>query len=382
MSTYPISPALLSKPIIHPTLDTPLDLGSLTLKNRVVMASLTRNRGVVSNPVNATYYAQRASTGLIVSEGTLVTPQGTEWIDCPGLYDERTTAGWTNTVAEVHKAGGVIFAQLWHLGRVCHPHLQANVPNVGPSAVKAQGGKFRLLQGQPGYVTPVAIEKPQAYAMLYRHAAENARRAGFDGVELHAANGYLVNQFIDSKSNVRTDAYGGSPENRARFALEIIDHLIAVYGADRVGIKLSPSGGYNDMQGGEPDLPTYTYLVTQLAHRGIAYVQVTRYLDDFSAGGAKVDVLALGQLLKNSTTKFLVNGGFDAAEAELWVKQGKADAIVFGRPILATPDFKDRAIRGVQPNTDLKFNEFYVPKDNNPALGYTDYPFYQDGKVE
>ncbi|KAJ3285862.1 hypothetical protein HK104_009306 [Borealophlyctis nickersoniae] len=369
-------PALLAKPVIHKTLNSSLQVGDVTLKNRIVMASLTRNRGVISNRVNAEYYAQRASTGLIISEGTLIEPQGTEWINAPGIYSEQQIKGWKGTTNLVHEAGGLIFAQLWHLGRVCHPHLQANLPNIGPSAIGATGGKFRLLAGEPGYVTPTAIEDPKTYIELYRKAAQNAKAAGFDGVELHSANGYLVNQFIDSRSNQRTDAYGGSPENRARFALEAIDALISVYGPKRVGIKFSPSGGYNDMQGGPADLPTYIHLVKEIEKRGIAYVQVTRYLDDFSAGGQKVDVDQFRPLLKN--TRFFVGGAFTPAEAEEWLKEGKADAVVFGRSVLGTPDFAVRAVRGEEANKDLNYKLFYVVENGDPRIGYSDYPFWGD----
>ncbi|KAI8590880.1 hypothetical protein BDZ88DRAFT_460428 [Geranomyces variabilis] len=383
MST--VAQTLLSKPIVNPHLAAPLKLGPLELPNRIVMASLTRNRATygAANQDMAKYYAQRASTGLILSEGTLVTPQGIEWPEAPGIYDARTTGtdgksssasvGWKSNVDAVHKAGGLIFAQLWHLGRVAHPLLQANVPSPGPSAVKAEGGKFRHLVGEPGYVTPHAIADPSQYALLYRKAAEHAKAAGFDGVELHAANGYLVNQFIDGASNVRTDKYGGSPENRARFALEAIDHLIDVYGADRVGIKLSPSGGYNTMRG-SADLPVYIHLVKELEKRGIAYVQAVRFLPDFSAGGEAVDIGVLRALV--SKTKFFANGAFTAAEAEEWIKEGKADAIVFGRSVLNTPDFALRAVRGVEPNKDTKWAELYVVKDGDRSIGYSDYPFW------
>ncbi|KAJ3163702.1 hypothetical protein HDU86_000296 [Geranomyces michiganensis] len=384
MST--VSQALLNKPVVHSHLASPLKLGPLELKNRIIMASLTRNRATLgaANKHMAEYYGQRASTGLILSEGTLVTPQGIEWPEAPGIYDARTagtdgknssaSVGWKSNIDAVHKAGGLIYAQLWHLGRVAHPLLQGNVPPPGPSAVKAEGGKFRHLVGEPGYVTPHAIADPSQYALLYRKAAEHAKAAGFDGVELHAANGYLVNQFIDGVSNVRTDKYGGSPENRARFALEAIDHLIDVFGADRVGVKLSPSGGYNTMRGGAADLPVYIHLVKEFEKRGLAYVQVVRFLPDFSAGGQAVDIGELRAHL--SKTKFFANGAFSAAEAEEWIKTGKADAIVFGRSVLNTPDFAERAIRGVDANKDTKWAELYVVKDNDPTIGYSDYPFW------
>ncbi|RKO89612.1 hypothetical protein BDK51DRAFT_20470, partial [Blyttiomyces helicus] len=242
------------------SLASPLEIGELTIKNRFVLASLTRNRnpGTVPNELNVEHYRQRSTAGLILSEGVMIEPLGAEWTNAPGIYSEKQIAGWCKVTDAVHVEGSLIFAQLWHIGRTAHPTLQAGQPNVGPSAVAAKGGKFRQLEGYVG-----AIEDPQRYIDLYRIAAQNAKRAGFDGVEVHSANGYLPHQFIDSTANKRTDKWGGSNENRTRFTIEAVKAAIEGFGdASRVGIKLSPSGGYNDVGDSEEILvPTYTHLV-------------------------------------------------------------------------------------------------------------------------
>ena len=222
----------------------PVQLGALSLRNRFVMASLTRNRGFVPGDVNLQYYQQRAKeAGLILSEGTLVELQGSEWPYTPGIWRKDQVEGWKPIIKAVHAEGCLMACQLWHMGRVLHPLHQGGKPNIGPSALAAKGGKFRLLTGNPPYQVPQAIPDPEEYVAIYRAAAVRAQEAGFDAVELHGANGYLVHQFLDPTSNQRKDEWGGSMENRCRFALRIIDELIGVYGADRVGIKLSPAGG-------------------------------------------------------------------------------------------------------------------------------------------
>ncbi|RKO83810.1 hypothetical protein BDK51DRAFT_24687 [Blyttiomyces helicus] len=247
-------------------LATPLTIGSLSLKNRFVLASLTRdrNRNTVPEDLNAEYYAQRSTAGLVLGEGVMIEPLGSEWSNAPGIFNEDQIAGWCKVTDAVHAGGSFIFAQLWHIGRVAHPVLQAGLPNVGPSAVAAQGGKFRQLAGSPGYVVPQAIADPQHYIDLYRVAAQNAKRAGFDGVEIHSANGYLAHQFLDATANQRTDKWGGSSVNRTRFVIEAVKAAIEGFGdSTRVGIKLSPAGGYNDV--GDPEdvlIATYSHLVT------------------------------------------------------------------------------------------------------------------------
>ena len=235
-------------PHIH-RLFEPVTIGALRLRNRFVMAAMTRNRGFVPNKVNVEYYRQRASeAGMLLSEGTLVELSGSEWPGVPGIFRKDQIAGWKPIVDAVHSQGALFACQLWHLGRVLHPLHQGGAPNVGPSAVAAKGGRFRLLEGKPGYQVPQAIADPEEYIALYRAAAVNAKAAGFDAVEAHGSNGYLIHQFIDPTSNHRTDHWGGSVENRCRFPIRVMEELIAVWGADRVGIKLSPAGGYNDVR--------------------------------------------------------------------------------------------------------------------------------------
>ncbi|KAJ8077586.1 hypothetical protein AAF712_009067 [Marasmius tenuissimus] len=235
----------------------PLQIGPLNLRNRIVMSALTRSRsigeGLVPNEVNVEYYKQRAAGGaaLIVSEGTLVSRQGTEWPHVPGIWTEEQVQGWKKVTDAVHAEGSLIFAQIWHVGRVAHPDApeqkKAGYPVYAPSAVSARGGKFRFLPGEPGYTTPTEIDDPSKLVEQFKLGAKNAKAAGFDGVEVHGANGYLVHQFLDSTVNKRTDKWGGSVENRARFALEVVKAAIEVWGPNRVAIKLSPTGGYNDM---------------------------------------------------------------------------------------------------------------------------------------
>ncbi|KAG6836940.1 hypothetical protein H0H93_000830 [Arthromyces matolae] len=233
---------------------TPLKVGSVTLRNRIAMSALTRNRAPATIPSDAMteYYAQRADggAGLITTEGVLITRQGTEWPFAPGLWSKEQVSGWKPIVDIVHAKGAAIYAQLWHVGRVAHPDAPeqklAGTPVYAPSAISARGGKFRHIPGVPSYVTPTAVEDPSIIIAQFKQAAINAKEAGFDGVELHGANGYIVHQFLDNTANRRTDKWGGSVENRARFGLETLKVLIEVFG-ENVALKVSPAGGYNDV---------------------------------------------------------------------------------------------------------------------------------------
>ncbi|CAF0965790.1 unnamed protein product [Didymodactylos carnosus] len=359
------------------TYSTPLRLGSLNLKNRVVMASLTRDRNIVPAQLQVEYYSQRAGAGLILTEGTLVNAQGTEWSNAPGLYNDEQAKGWKSVVDSVHAHNGLIFLQLWHVGRVAHPLLQHGEPNVGPSPVAAQGGKFRQLEGRPGYVQPKEIDDPEYYIDLFRRAAERAKQCGFDGVEVHSANGYLPHQFLDNTSNHRKDNWGDSVENRCRFTLRIIDECIKVYGNDRVGIKLSPGGGYNDMGMSEEDtIETYSYLVKELNKRKIAYIQITRYWEDFDLAhrGLNVDIFQFKKFINSEHTKFLVNTNYNDEEGAKVLQDGQADAIVFGRLYIGNPDLAQRLINNNCINTNLDVTKFY----GGSKEGYTDYPTYEE----
>ncbi|CAF1621752.1 unnamed protein product [Didymodactylos carnosus] len=291
------------------TYATPLKLGPLLLKNRVIMASLTRDRNLVPGPLQLHFSI------------------------LAGIYNDEQVGGWKKVVDAVHASNGLIFLQLWHIGRVAHPLLQHGRANVAPSALTAQGGKFRQLEGKPGYVQPEAIEDPEKYIVLYIRAAERAKQAGFDGVELHSANGYLAHQFIDNTSNHRTDQWGGSVENRCRFPLRVIDEISRVYGNDRVGIKLSPGGGYNDMGMNEKDtVETYSYLIKELNARKIAYIQLARYwaLGDPVKRGTPIDVFQWRNLIDSKHTALFANTDYHPEEGAETLKSGQADGIVYG----------------------------------------------------
>ncbi|KAJ7491153.1 flavoprotein NADH-dependent oxidoreductase [Mycena latifolia] len=365
---------------------SPLKLGSVIIPNRIGMSALTRNRSsaTVPNEIMKEYYDQRAlgGAGLIVSEGTLITRQGTEWQDAPGIWDQAQVEGWKKITDSVHAAGSKIYCQIWHLGRVSHPEapeqLAAGVPVYAPSALSARGGKFRFLPGAPGYVTPTEIADPTVIIAQFKAAAVNAKAAGFDGVELHGANGYLVHQFLDSTSNTRTDKWGGSPENRARFALETLKALIEVYGPD-VALKLSPAGGYNDMGMTLQDtIDTFGYLLREVNKLGLSYVALMRYspmLDpefDGKKRATQHDVIAtFGPLL--SDTALFINAGVTPAEAEELVGSGTAAGVFLGIPFITHPDLGRRVKAGKPLDNVPNFAHFYGLPGVDPKLGYLDY---------
>jgi 2,4-dienoyl-CoA reductase-like NADH-dependent reductase (Old Yellow Enzyme family) len=339
------------------------------------MAPMTRNRchGTIPSSITARYYAQRCTAGLIITEGTLIEAQGTEWSEAPGIWLDAHIAGWKTVTDVVHRDGGLIFCQLWHLGRVCHPFLQAGLPVVGPSAIAAKGGKFRTLQGAPGYQVPDAIADPEVYIRLYRQAAINARSAGFDGVELHAANGYLVHQFLDISSNQRMDKWGGSVENRVSFLTRIVDELIDAFGAGRVGVKLSPCGGYNDMGMSEFETwETYNHVIDELNKRNVAFIDMERKMKwtDPEGRGTVIDVVKLASRFVNT---IICGGDYDVAEAAASISNHSFHAIAFGRMFLANPDFIYRVKNGVQLNASQS-STWYTHPDNKYEVGYTDYP--------
>jgi len=284
----------------------------------------------------------------------------------------------------VHEKGGVIIQQLWHIGRVAHPLHQSGRLPIAPSAVAAVGGKFRLIQGRPGYVTPVALKNPKEIVEKFRQAAILSKEAGFDGAELHSANGYLSHQFLDTCSNQRTDEYGGSYKNRCRFTLECIDAIIGVWGPKRVGIKLSPGGGYNDMgdKNVEDTYECYQYLISELSSRGIAYIQlmnhdenVNEYFDPLGRGN-DIDNSRLSKFFTNGAV--LRNGGYTRSSAIHSIQSGEADAIVFGRDYVYTPDLYERLVRDEKPNAGLVSSWYIWPgyphSYEHRCTGFTDYP--------
>ena len=307
-----------------PTLFDPLQVGDLTLKNRIVMAPLTRARSGAARtpgPMVAEYYAQRASAGLIVSEATSVTLLGVGYVDTPGIWSEEQVEGWKLTTQAVHKAGGLIFMQLWHVGRISDPSLLEGQPPVAPSAIAAKG-EVSLLRPKRPYPVPraLALEEIAGVVESYRLGAENAKRAGFDGVELHGANGYLLDQFLQDGSNQRTDAYGGSIENRARLMIEAVDAAVSVFGAGRVGLHIAPRGDAHGM--GDSDLAaTFSYIARVMGQRRIAFLMAREHVAPDSLG-PKLKTLFGGV--------YIANEGFDLASAQAALAAGEADAVGFG----------------------------------------------------
>jgi len=343
---------------------TPVRIGRLSLPNRLVMAPMTRSRsddeGVPSDLVTD-YYAQRAGAGLIISEGVFPSAMGKGYVRTPGIETDAQVAAWKKVAEAVHAMGGRIFMQLMHCGRISHPSLLPNEAQpVAPSAIKPAGQTWTG-SGLQDFVTPRELSLDEIAGVIddYRMATRRALEAGFDGVELHTASGYLPEQFISSGSNRRQDQYGGSVANRARFVLEVLGAMVAEAGGDRVGIKISPEMSFNDIVDDQPQ-ETYTYLVDQLRGLDLAYLHVALF-------GAKVDYHALLRPLFNGA--YLMGSGLDQPGAEAALADGRADATVFGGAFLANPDLPERFRQGAPLNSPDK-NTFYSPG----AQGYTDYP--------
>jgi N-ethylmaleimide reductase len=349
-------------------------LGPLTLQNHLVMAPLTRSRatGNVPNDLMARYYAQRAGVGLIVTEGTSPSPNGLGYARIPGIFSQEQVAGWKKVTDAVHAKGAKIFVQLMHTGRISHPlNLPAGARIVAPSAVAAAGEMYTDAEGLKPFPVPEAMTEADLAAAKaeYVQAAKNAVAAGFDGIELHAANGYLLEQFIRPNSNVRTDKYGGSIENRARFVLEVAEAAIAAIGKDKVGIRLSPYGIASDMPLYPEMEADYTYLADKLNALGLVYV----HLVDHSAMGApEVTASIKATFRKTFKQTLILSGGYDAARAEADLAAGKGDLIAVGRPILANPDLVERWQKGAAVNSP-DMATFYTPGPE----GYIDYPALQ-----
>lgn len=348
---------------------SPFRLGGVELKNRMVMAPMTRSRAIegnVPNPLATTYYVQRASAGLLVTEGTQVSPQGVGYIRTPGMHSPEQVRGWKKLVDAVHEAGGVIYAQLWHVGRMSHPEFHGGALPVAPSALPADGTVYTS-QGMTPMPTPRALETSELPDIVaqFRRAAENAKAAGFDGVELHGSNGYLLDQFLRDGSNRRTDAYGGSIENRARLPLEVAEAVAGVWGAGRVGYRLSPTFGMFSMSDSRP-LETFTYMAQKLSQLGVGYLHVTESLPRESTGAPARISPALREVFKGA---FIVNGGYDANSGEHALASGQADLIAYGVPFLANPDLPERFKSGGPLNAPDR-NTFYAGEEK----GYTDYP--------
>lgn len=371
-----------------PDLFTPLRLGPITLPNRVVMAPLTRCRAderLAPHPLNALYYRQRASpqegAGLIVSEASQISMQGRGYPSTPGMHTPEQVAGWRLVTDAVHAEGGRIVCQLWHVGRISHREYQPEGGLPVSSWPAAPAGVGRLPDGSRApRPTPRMLSLEDIRAVLddYRHAARCALEAGFDGVELHGANGYLPDQFLRDGVNQRTDRYGGPVQNRARFHIEAFEALAEVWGADRVGVRLSPSGSYADLNDSDP-LATYSYLVRELGRRGPAYLHLMEAVPAWQArsraeipGYRPIPVRELRPLFDGV---LIVNAGFDYASASLALREGWADAVAFGTLFISNPDLTARFRRLAQGHADTPFNTpdestYYTPGEK----GYTDYP--------
>ncbi|WP_395737863.1 alkene reductase [Prosthecobacter sp.] len=346
-----------------PTLFDSLQLGPLTLPNRIFLAPLTRARAGqqrVPNALMAEYYRQRSSAGLILTEATSVTPMGVGYANTPGIWSEEQVAGWRLVTQAVHEAGGRIFLQLWHVGRISDPLFLDGALPVAPSAIAA-AGHVSLVGPEKSFVTPRALELSEIPGIVeaFRKGAENAKLAGFDGVEIHGANGYLLDQFLQTKTNQRTDEYGGSVENRARLMLEVTDAVISVWGADRVGMHLAPRGDAHDMGDANP-LETFGYVARELGRRNIAFIAAREHQAPNSIGPA---------LKKAFGGVYVANEKFTLESGNAILAAGDADAVAFGVPFLANPDLPKRFAQNAALNAPDPAT-FYA----DGAKGYTDYP--------
>ncbi|RMO82922.1 putative proteinH:flavin oxidoreductase H oxidase protein [Pseudomonas syringae pv. philadelphi] len=346
------------------------ELGQLTLANRVVMAPLTRNRagaGLAPTDLTATYYAQRASAGLIITEATQISAQAQGYQDTPGLYTSEQIAAWRKVTDAVHAKGGRIFVQLWHVGRVSHVDLQpGGAAPVAPSAIRAQTKTF-VNNGFADVSEPRALELDELPGIIndFRQAAANAMAAGFDGVEIHGANGYLLDQFIKDSANQRTDAYGGSVENRARLLLEVTAAVVKEIGAQRTGVRISPVSPANGVSSSDPQ-PQFDYIAEQLSALGIVFLHV---VEGATGGPRDVALFNYDALRRRFKQTYLANNGYDLELATAHVNANKADLIAFGRPFISNPDLIERLKTGA-PLAPLDQATLY----GGGAEGYTDYP--------
>ena len=363
-------------PDVKDFLFSPYTLGDLQLPNRVIMAPLTRSRakqpGDIPWELNATYYAQRASAGLIIAEATQISPQGKGYAFTPGIHSDEQVKGWRKVTSAVHDKGGLIVLQLWHVGRISRPELQPNGQQpVAPSAIKPEGAQTFIDEnsGMVDILEPRALTTAEIPSVVdqFRHAAENAKRAGFDGVEIHGANGYLIDQFIRSRSNRRSDDYGGSIENRLRFPRMVVEAVVGVWGGQRTGIRLSPTGTFNDMHDDDP-VATYGALGRHLNDSGIAYIEVVE--DSFQGNEVKGRPESVINAIRSAFTgTYIANGNYTADEARKRIQAGLCDLVSFGRPFISNPDLPKRLRLGA-PLNEYDPNTFYGGDEH----GYTDYP--------
>ncbi|MDJ0706879.1 MAG: alkene reductase [Leptolyngbyaceae cyanobacterium MO_188.B28] len=354
----------------------PFDLNGLSLRNRVVMSPMTRARAGkerIPTAIMSEYYAQRASAGLIITEATTISARANGWNESPGIYTEAMIGGWRQVVSLVHAQGGKIFLQLWHCGRVSHSSFHGGEPAVAPSAIKINADYIRTPNGQEPHETPRALRTDEIPGLIedYRRAAERAKAAGFDGVEIHAAGGYLLDTFLQSKTNHRTDLYGGSIENRYRLLEQVVQAVSKVWTASRVGVKLSPNIGMNDT--GSPDFrEQYTFVAKQLDRFGLAYLHI---MDGLAFGSHELgQPMTLAKFRQVFHGALIGNCGYTQEMAETAIAEGHADMISFGRPFISNPDLVERFTQGwpLAPMSDM--NVWYSPTG---VKGYTDFSTYK-----
>ena len=350
------------------------NLGSYQLSNRIVLAPMTRSRAGQSripNALMAEYYAQRADAGLLISEATSISIQGLGWNDSPGIYTDEQSDAWQLTTKAVHDKGSKIFLQLWHCGRASHSsfHPELGLP-VAPSAVKINGDSIHTPTGKQVYEIPrtLTMDDIKQIVLDYQAAAKRAKAAGFDGVEIHGANGYLIDEFLQSKTNQRTDEYGGTKENRTRFLLEIVDAVKQVWDANKIGVRISPNGAFNDM--GSPDYrEQFLYVAEELAKYDLAYLHIMDGLEfGFHALG---DPMTLAEFKAVHPGSIIGNTGYNKELAEQRLQAGDADLIAFGRPFISNPDLVVRFQQNLELNPDAEMDVWYT---NTGAKGYTDFP--------
>jgi N-ethylmaleimide reductase len=352
-----------------PDLFSPIQLGACRLKSRIFMAPLTRSRagkGNVPRALNALYYAQRAGAGLIITEATQVSATAQGYISTPGIHTAEQVEGWKNVVNAVHIAGGRIFVQLWHVGRISHPSFQPDGgPPIAPSAIRAEGQTYTAEGFQP-LVTPRALKTAEISDVIadFRWAALNARQAGFDGVELHGANGYLIDQFLRDKTNQRTDQYGGSVENRSRFLLEIVDTVSGGIGADCTALRISPQNTFNDIDDSDPQA-LFSYVAASLSRKGLAYLHVV----EGDLTGKPLGPFEYGKIKTLFGGHYIANNSYDRIRGQAAIAEGKADAVAFGKPFIANPDLPTRFLLDA-PLSPVDQATLY----GGDEKGYTDYP--------
>ncbi|WP_019506340.1 alkene reductase [Pleurocapsa sp. PCC 7319] len=363
-----------------PHLLSSFEKNGLSLDNRVVMAPLTRSRAGkerIPNALMKEYYAQRAGAGLIITEGTTISKQANGWLHSPGIYTAEQTEAWKPIVDAVHAKNTPIFLQLWHTGRASHSSFQENnqLP-VAPSAIKLEGSEAHTPDGKKPHETPRALETEEISQVIedYRTSAANAKEAGFDGVEIHGANGYLIDEFLQSKTNHRTDKYGGSLENRYRFLKEIVESILTVWDANCIGVRLSPNGSFNDM-GSSDFRETFTYVAQQLNQYGLGYLHM---IDGLEFGFHELgEPMTLAEIKKVYDGTLMGNCGYDRTDAEKAIASGDADLIAFGRPYISNPDLVARFVNNWELNPDADQSVWY----SFDAEGYTNFPTYQESKI-